>query len=69
MTLIPTIDAAGCAAHGDCVEIAPTIFSLDGDIATVIGAGPDDLVMAAAEACPSVAIVVTDQQSGRQAYP
>ena len=65
MTFIPTIDAAGCAAHGDCVDIAPTVFALDGDVATVIGTGPDDLIMAAAEACPSVAIVVTDSDSGQ----
>lgn len=69
MTLIPTIDPIGCAAHGDCVEIAPAVFSLEGDVATVVGTGPDELVTAAAEACPSVAIVVTDPQSGQQVYP
>ena len=69
MTLIPSIDAAGCAAHGDCVDVAPTVFSLEGDVATVIGTGPDDLIMAAAEACPSVAIIVTDSETGQQVYP
>ena len=37
MTLVPTIDDGACAAHGDCVEIAPTVFSLEGDVAEVIG--------------------------------
>ncbi len=69
MTLIPTIDDAACAAHGDCVEVAPTVFALEGDIAEVIGAGPDELILAAAEACPSVAIVVVDSDTQEQVYP
>lgn len=68
MTLVPTIDADACAAHGDCVEIAPAVFALGGDVADVIGTGPDDLLLAAAEACPSVAIILTDD-AGTQVYP
>jgi ferredoxin len=67
MTLIATIDAGACAGHGDCEAIAPEIFSID-DVAVVIGAGPDELMLAAAQACPSVAIVVTDAD-GRRLYP
>jgi ferredoxin len=67
MTLIATIDAGACAAHGDCAAIAPEIFSID-DVAVVVGTGPDDLVLAAAQACPSVAIVVSDAD-GRRIYP
>jgi ferredoxin len=67
VTLIATIDAGACAAHGDCESIAPAIFAID-DVAVVVGSGPDDLVLAAAQACPSVAIVVTDTD-GRQVYP
>lgn len=69
MTLIPAIDDAACAAHGDCVDVAPTVFILEGDVAEVIGTGPDDLILKAAEACPSVAIIVTDGASGEQIYP
>jgi ferredoxin len=67
MTLIATIDADACAAHGDCEAIAPEIFTID-DVAVVVGTGPDELMLAAAQACPSVAIVVTDAD-GRQVYP
>ena len=69
MTLLPTIDETACAAHGDCVEIAPSVFVLDGDVAEVIGTAPDDLILKAAEACPSVAIFVTDSRTGEQVYP
>lgn len=68
MTLVPTIDDLACAAHGDCVDIAPTVFALEGDVATIIGTAADDVVLAAAEACPSVAIVLTDD-AGTQVFP
>lgn len=68
MTLVPHIDDAACAAHGDCVDIAPDVFRLD-DVAVVIGTGPDDLLMEAAQACPSVAIILTDAATGEQVYP
>ena len=37
------------------LTVAPEVFELD-DIARVIGTGPDDLLLTAAEACPSAAI-------------
>ena len=46
------IDEDACSAHGDCADLAPEVFELD-DVARVIGTGPDELVLAAAEICPS----------------
>jgi ferredoxin len=68
MTLTVMIDEAACAAHGDCVELAPEVFVLD-DVATVVGTGPDELLLAAAEACPSAAIVLRDAETGDHIYP
>ena len=68
MTYTVQIDSRACAAHGDCVAIAPSVFQLD-DIAQVIGDGPDDLLLAAAEGCPSAAIMLIDAASGEQVYP
>jgi ferredoxin len=68
MSYTAHIDARACAAHGDCEDLAPEIFLLDGDVATIIGDGPDDLLLAAARVCPSVAITVLDD-SGGQVYP
>ena len=68
MTLVPIIDPLACSAHGDCAVVAPEIFRVD-DTAVVVGSGPPDLVMAAAEACPAVAISVVDEATGRQLYP
>jgi ferredoxin len=67
MPYTATIDAGACAAHGDCEAIAPEIFAIE-DVAVVIGTGPDELMLAAAQACPSVAITITDAD-GRRVYP
>lgn len=69
MTLIATIDEGACSAHGDCVDVAPHIFALDGEIARVVGAGTDEEMLAAAEACPALAITVTDASTGEVLYP
>ena len=68
MTYIPVVDPNECSAHGDCVEIAPNVFRLD-DTAVVIGSGPNDLILEAAEACPAVAISVVDDRTGETAFP
>ncbi len=68
MTYLVEIDEAACAAHGDCLEQAPGVFELD-DVARVVGAGPDDQLLAAAESCPSAAIRIVDADSGAPVYP
>jgi ferredoxin len=68
MTYRIEIDESACSAHGDCVAIAPQIFALE-DTAVVIGNGPDDLALAAAEACPALAISVIDAQTGETVFP
>lgn len=68
MTLVPIIDEAACAGHGDCADVAPDVFRVD-DVALVVGTGPDETILAAARACPSVAITVVDEGSGERVYP
>ena len=68
MTYTVEIDEGACAAHGDCVEQAPDVFELD-EVARVVGSGPDELLLAAAEACPSAAIRIIDAGSGAAVYP
>jgi ferredoxin len=67
MTYVPYIDAAACAAHGDCEAIAPEVFRIE-EVAVVVGSAPDELVVEAARACPSAAIRLLDG-SGAQVYP
>jgi ferredoxin len=68
MSYVPSIDQASCIAEGDCVELLPDVFELE-DFATVIGTGPDDLILAAAKNCPVEAISIVDSQTGAQVCP
>ncbi len=68
MSYIPVVDPDECSAHGDCVEVAPQVFRLD-DTAVVIGNGPYELILEAAEACPAVAISIVDEESGETVFP
>ncbi|HEY7074156.1 MAG TPA: hypothetical protein VH418_02250 [Solirubrobacteraceae bacterium] len=65
MTLIARIDELACLAHGDCADIAPPAFAV-GDVAEVLGDAPDDVLRAAARACPAGAIVLIDHASGEE---
>jgi ferredoxin len=65
MTLKAHIDAGACVAHGDCVAVAPQAFRLD-DVAVAIGDAPDDVLIEAARACPSAAIVLVDAETGEE---
>ena len=68
MTLIPTIDPGACSAHGDCVDVAPGVFALE-ETALVIGTGSDEELLAAAEACPALAITLTEASTGEVVFP
>jgi ferredoxin len=60
------VDFDACAAHGDCVVVAPEIFDLgeDDEVVTLLQAEPsDDLrpnAQAAVDACPMAAIRIED---------
>ncbi|MGE5408088.1 MAG: ferredoxin [Syntrophothermus sp.] len=68
MSYKAVVDPNECSAHGDCVEIAPEVFRLE-ETAVVIGDGPDELLLEAAEACPAVAISLVDRDTGETVYP
>ena len=68
MRCIAKVDELECSAHGDCALIAPGVFQVD-DVARVVGDGPRELLIEAAEACPAGAISVVDADSGDQIYP
>jgi ferredoxin len=68
MSYKATVDPDECSAHGDCVEIAPSVFRLD-DVAVVIGVDAPELMVEAAEACPAVAISIVDEASGEPVFP
>ena len=68
MSYVAAIDEDACAAHGDCADLAPELFEVE-DVARIIGTGPDELLLAAAELCPTTAIRIVDPQTGQQVFP
>ena len=67
-TLKIHIDEAVCVAHGDCVDAAPGVFAVD-DVAHVIGTDDEAVLFAAADSCPSAAIILLDAETDEQVYP
>lgn len=61
-----------CISAASCVAIAPGVFELDEEkIARVISQeGTDDETkLLAAQSCPTMAIIVTDNETGKQVWP
>jgi ferredoxin len=68
MRCIARVDDTACSAHGDCALVAPGVFEV-GDVARVVGDGPPEILIEAAESCPAAAISVVDADTGAQIYP
>lgn len=67
-----TVNKARCIASGDCVETAPAVFQLDADGKSEVynpAGAVDNVIIAAARACPARAITVVDEDSGAQLFP
>jgi ferredoxin len=60
------VDLDACAAHGDCMVVAPEVFDLgeDDETVTVLDPEPGEelrpAVQAAVDACPMAAIRIED---------
>jgi ferredoxin len=68
MKWVAQIDGPACIAHGDCALLAPAVFEVH-DVARVIGDAPVEVLIEAAESCPTGAISVVDADMGEQIYP
>lgn len=67
-----TVDRQLCISSGECIQVAPDVFALDDEnkayVKTLEGRD-EDVIFEAAEACPTNAIIIVDEESGRQLYP
>jgi ferredoxin len=67
-----TVNKAKCIASEDCTQTAPGVFQLDDEGKSEVynqNGAPDNVIMAAARACPAKAIIVVDEESGIQLFP
>lgn len=61
-----------CIGAATCVAVSPNVFELDGQNIAVIKQGANDTpenILAAAQGCPTKAIVVVDTETGQQVWP
>lgn len=61
-----------CIGCGTCTAMAPNTFVLDDQGKTVIKEGAADapeIILTAAQSCPSEAIIITDTQTGARIWP
>jgi ferredoxin len=67
-----TVNKVRCVGSGDCIETAPGVFQMDGDEKSEAynpAGAADNVILAAARACPVKAITVIDTDSGVQLFP
>ena len=61
-----------CIGAASCVAIAPKVFDLDEEQIAVIlsqDGNDDETKLLAAQSCPTMAIIVTDTETGKQVWP
>jgi len=67
-----TIDRTKCDGYAKCVQAAPQVFRLDAKmIAEVIDpkGDSDDKILLTAKICPTKAIILEDDDSGKRIFP
>jgi curved DNA-binding protein CbpA len=71
-----TVESSLCMAFGSCERLAPRVFVVETDklinpkaiVASETGAN-FNTILAAAETCPTKAIIIIDRYTGKQIYP
>ncbi len=61
-----------CIGAGSCAAIAENTFEMDNDNRAVLkgeGEDLDEVILAAAQSCPVLAIIVKDPTTGEQIFP
>jgi ferredoxin len=66
------VDRTKCDGYAKCVQAAPNVFKLDAKmIAEVIDpkGDNDDKIMLTAKICPTKAIILEEEDTGRRIFP
>ncbi len=67
-----TVDTSKCDGTGKCVEVAPKVFKLnDRFISMVVDPkwDNDQRIMFAAKVCPTKAIILEEEETGKRIFP
>ena len=67
-----TVDREKCEGYGKCVQAAPKVFKLDEKFISVVldpKGDADDKILLAAKICPTKAILLDEEGSGKRIFP
>jgi ferredoxin len=67
-----TVDLSRCTGRRNCISAAPGVFDLNEEFKAVVvdphGESDED-ILKAAKLCPTLAIILEDEKSGKKIYP
>ena len=67
-----TVDRVKCEGYGKCVQAAPKAFKLDEKFISVVldpKGDTDDKILLAAKICPTKAILLDAEETGKRIFP
>jgi ferredoxin len=67
-----TVDRAKCEGYGKCVQAAPKVFKLDEKFISVVAdpkGDSDEKILLAAKICPTKAISLEEESTGKKIFP
>lgn len=67
-----TVDRGKCQGQRNCISAAPNVFDFDEEFKAVVadpkGEG-DERILNAAKICPTKAIILEDEKTGKRIFP
>ncbi len=67
-----TVDRSKCRGHRNCITMAPDVFDLDEEFKAVVidpKGDSDEKIVKAAKLCPTAAIILEDENTGKRIFP
>lgn len=66
------VDRSKCEGYGKCVQAAAKVFKLDEKFISVVidpKGDTDQKILLAAKVCPTKAIILEEEESGKRIFP
>jgi ferredoxin len=67
-----TVERGKCEGYGKCVQAAPKVFQLDDKFISIVldpKGDADEKIVLAAKVCPTKAILLDDEGTGKRIFP
>jgi len=67
-----SVDRTKCEGYAKCVQAAPKVFKLDEKFISVVidpKGDTDQKIVLAAKVCPTKAIILEEEESGKRIFP